>query len=188
MRVEEIGEYEYEYKTGYVAAFYDENFNLINSATIPGVATIFYLDNQIYGVTSYNNELGLSVSSIIKFDDKGNIVASSDAMRCGSLKSLSVSDGTLIMTTQTYTQSYGAPDSYEGKLFLINKETLADIDTIKMAYDNAALFAVFPAKDYGYSVFLTRKDDYKHVDNFKDENLHNVYIYHVKDLHNLQVE
>lgn len=174
----------------YMTAFYDENFNLINHCIMQGSGDIYFFDDHIYAVATYSKEMdgNNNLHSIVKFDNKGNVVSKSDEMFCPSIEGFTLAGDKLVMVGHSRQKDkLEVKETYEGKMFLIDKENLADIDTVVMKYNNAIPFAVFADKDFGYNLFLTRKFDYS-VAQIRDQNYPNIYIYHFDDLHNLQID
>ena len=83
-------------------------------------------------------------------------------------------------------QGYNERSLTKGYVYSINLDDFNDIDSISMGY-NVVPHAVLTTPDNGYNVFLSRRFDYDD-EMARNASNTNIYIYHVDDLHKLQID
>jgi hypothetical protein len=83
-------------------------------------------------------------------------------------------------------QGYNERSLTKGYVYSINLDDFNDIDSISMGY-NVVPHAVLTNPDNGYNVFLSRRFDYDD-EMARNASNTNIYIYHVDDLHKLQID
>ncbi len=177
-------------------AFFDNNgthkCNVVVSSNFT-VLTLQYVGGYLYvseQATIGNYEDGSSRSAyfVHKLGLDGIKYATTQPLCIAELYNITEIGGRIIVAGYDAQRGMsGDPESYVGKIYSIDKESLTDIDTIKLSY-NVQPFAVFQdEKDGCYDVFLSHRFNYDEKQK-NNQNVSNVYIYHVDDLHNLQLE
>lgn len=160
------------------------------TVSIPGfsLVTSYFYDNYLYALVHTSGNRYDECFSLYKFNLDGDLLTTSHSMTVNMMTNITEIGDRLFLTgyTNTPSQKQGTPDRYIGKIFSIDKETLADIDTVVMSYNTIPL-SVFSDGGDGYNVFLSRKFNYDNTQ-YMNLNYDNIYIYNVDDLHKLQIE
>ena len=171
-----------------VYSFYTLDGRFINEFTIPGygVTYVIILNQHLYLFTHSYDE-NSSVFTLYSLDNEGNLLQKSQPFYFTYYSNMTEVDGRLYISgyNEKSMHSSGHANACEGLVLSIDKDNFDDIDSVKMSYDLIP-YAVFADDKEGYNVFASRRFYYSD-EMIRNSSNYNIYIYHVDNIHNLQI-
>ncbi|MBO7568242.1 MAG: hypothetical protein J6T60_14240 [Bacteroidales bacterium] len=179
---------------------WSEHLNIFSFYTFEGKflneVIIHYSGMETHKLHFVNNSLYLSIGDYVdgkkyntfyRLDYEGNVLQKTPTMMFYDYECITEIDGRIYVAGQKNRSHEGKGSADDGIVYSIDRDNFEDIDSIKMKYKDVIPLAVMPDQKEGYNVFLIRR--YNYTDEMMNDNtIRNIYIYHVDDLHNLQID
>jgi len=146
-----------------------------------------YVGGSLYALCLSQLPLDETPLKIIKMDKDGNQLFAADVPADELSQNITVNGDQLIVSGQKSIKSESDIEpKYEGGIFVIDNNDGSLKNSISLSYDGEAIpWAILPANDGGYDVFITRKKD---VDKWVNNNNPSIFVYHTLDLLDLHVD
>ena len=160
---------------------------------------VSYIDGYLYAVSyggvagpDRDNDTGVFKWFITKMDTSGNVIFSTEIDVFSVFSYFSRYDGKLIVTGSV-TTDYEKDEGY-GAIFLIDENDGTHTETVALDYSGCDVLPVYVSPDNkgGYDVYAVRRNDYDEVPAYETGFSHiyggSLFIYHVSNLHELEVK